>query len=113
MERKKENIIRSWFEIWLHKEDINFQELFKENAVYIESWRPEYHGVEKIKHWFYEWNTRGKVLKWDIKQFFHCGDQTIVFWIFVNYSQANRHKNAKNFVNRRSICLSNNPSPFH
>lgn len=23
----------------------------------------------------------------------------------MDYSQANRHKNAKNFVNRRSICL--------
>ena len=31
----------------------------------------------------------------------------------MDYSQVNRHKNAKKFVNRRSICLSNNPTPFH
>ena len=30
----------------------------------------------------------------------------------MDYSQANRHKNAKNFVNQGSICLSDNPSPF-
>ena len=71
MKREKERIIRSWFEMWLHKEDTDIQDLFEENAVYIESWGPEYHGAEKIKHWFYEWNTRGEVLKWDIKQIFH------------------------------------------
>ena len=82
MEKKKEKIIRSWFDMWLHKEDINIQDLFEKNAVYIESWGPEYHGAEKIKHWFYEWNTRGDVLKWDIQKFFHSKNQTIVFWFF-------------------------------
>ena len=82
MKREKERIIRSWFEMWLHKEDTDIQDLFEENAVYIESWGPEYHGAEKIKHWFYEWNTRGEVLKWDIKQIFHSENQTIVFWFF-------------------------------
>ena len=76
MKREKERIIRSWFEMWLHKEDTDIQDLFEENAVYIESWGPKYHGAEKIKHWFYEWNTRGEVLKWDIKQIFHNENQT-------------------------------------
>jgi len=34
--------------------------------------------------WFDEWNTRGTVLQWDIKQYFHKGDQTIVEWYFKN-----------------------------
>lgn len=33
---------------------------------------------------FNEWNIRGKVLIWDIKQFFHKGNQTIVEWHFKN-----------------------------
>lgn len=37
-----------------------------------------------IRHWFDEWNTRGKVLVWDIKQFFHKENQTIVEWYFKN-----------------------------
>lgn len=44
---KRESIIRSWFDMWLHKEDTNIQDLFDESAVYIESWGPEYHGTEK------------------------------------------------------------------
>ena len=35
-------------------------------------------------HPFQEWNTRGKVVIWEIKQFFHKGDQTIVEWYFKN-----------------------------
>ena len=59
-------------------------DLFAPDAVYIESWGPEYRGAEKIRHWFEEWNTRGTVLQWDILEFFHKGDQTVVRWIFRN-----------------------------
>lgn len=38
--------------------------------------------VETVKYWFEEWNTRGKVIVWDIKQFFHKENQTIVEWHF-------------------------------
>ena len=59
-------------------------ELFVPDAVYVESWGPEYHGVDAIRHWFMEWNTRGRVLTWDIKQFFHKENQTVVEWYFKN-----------------------------
>lgn len=36
------------------------------------------------QHWFDEWNTRGTVLQWDIKQFFHKENKTIVEWYFKN-----------------------------
>ena len=39
---------------------------------------------EKIKLWFDEWNTRGSVLQWDIKQYFHKENQTMVEWFFKN-----------------------------
>lgn len=58
--------------------------IFSDDAVYIESWGPEYHGLGKIKLWFDEWNCRGTVLQWDIKQFIHKGNQTIVEWYFCN-----------------------------
>ena len=63
METKREEIIRKWFSMWLSKEDGGILELFSPNAIYIESWGPEYHGSEKIRHWFQEWNERGNVLK--------------------------------------------------
>ena len=81
---KREQMIRAWFEMWLQGCDAGVEELFDPNAVYIESWGPEYHGLEKIRHWFREWNTRGVVLRWDIRQFFHKEDQTVVEWVFEN-----------------------------
>ena len=81
---KREEIIRLWFDMWLQKTDLGISEIFTEDVHYMESWGPEYHGAEKVRHWFREWNTRGTVVQWDIKQFFHKGDQTIVEWVFRN-----------------------------
>ena len=75
---EREKIIRLWFDMWLQKKDLGISEFFTDNSVYIESWGPEYHGSAKIKLWFDEWNTRGTVLQWDIKQFFHKENQTMV-----------------------------------
>jgi len=57
---------------------------FLDDVIYIESWCPKYENRQTVKHWFNEWNTRGKVLAWDIKQFFHKDNQTIVEWHFKN-----------------------------
>ena len=70
--------------MWLQKSDLGILDLLSDDAVYIESWGLEYKGVKKIKHWFDEWNTRGKVLIWDIKQMIHTEYQTIVEWYFEN-----------------------------
>ncbi len=81
---EREQKIRTWFEMWLRRSDEGAQALFDRDAVYIESWGPEYHGLGKIRHWFREWNTRGVVVRWDVKQFFHKGDQTVAEWVFEN-----------------------------
>ena len=70
--------------MWLQKKDLGISEMFADNSVYIERQGPEYHGSAKIKLWFDEWNTRGTVLQWDIKQFFHKENKTIVEWYFKN-----------------------------
>lgn len=80
--KDREAAIKNWFTQWLTGIDSGIPQIFSEDAVYIESWGPEYHGVGAIQHWFEEWNTRGKVLVWDIRQFFHQGDQTVVEWYF-------------------------------
>lgn len=80
----REKIIRQWFEMWLRQKDTGIENIFTENALYIESWSPQYIGRNKIKHWFDEWNNRGKVIVWDIKQFFHKDNQTVVEWFFKN-----------------------------
>ena len=66
----REGIIRLWFDMWLQQEDLGIDKIFTEDILYIESWGPTYEGRALVKHWFEEWNTRGKVLKWDIQQYF-------------------------------------------
>lgn len=82
MKKQRETKIRQWFSMWLDKQDTGIEELFAPDAVYVESWGPEYHSIGKIKLWFDEWNSRGTVERWDIRQYFHKGDQTVVEWVF-------------------------------
>ena len=51
---EREAILRRWFSMWLEGKDQGIAALFQEDALYIESWGPQYQGVEKIKHWFTE-----------------------------------------------------------
>ena len=44
----RERIIRLWFDMWLTKKDLGISDIFSNNAIYIESWGPEYHGIKKI-----------------------------------------------------------------
>ena len=81
-EKQRESKIRQWFSMWLDRQDTGIEELFAPDAVYIESWGPEYYGGGKIKLWFDEWNSRGTVERWNIRQYFHKGDQTVVEWVF-------------------------------
>ena len=81
---EREKIIKLWFDMWLQQRDLGIDNIFEENVIYIESWSPKYENRDTVKHWFNEWNTRGKVLKWDIKQYFHKNNQTIVEWYFKN-----------------------------
>ena len=81
-EKQRKSKIRQWFSMWLRKQDTGIEKLFAPDAVYIESWGPEYHGNWKIKLWFDEWNSRGTVERWDIQQYFHKEDQTVVEWAF-------------------------------
>ena len=80
--KEREKIIRLWFDMWLRQTDLGMNDIFTENIVYTESWGPKYEDKATVKHWFTEWNTRGKVAVWDIKQYFHTESQTAVEWYF-------------------------------
>jgi hypothetical protein len=81
---KKEKIIQLWFDMWIKQKDLGIDEIFTEDVIYTESWSPKYENRETVKLWFNEWNNRGIVIDWTIKQFFHKGNQTIVEWYFKN-----------------------------
>ena len=81
---EREKIIRLWFDMWLQQKDLGIDKIFTDDVIYIESWSPKYENLATVRHWFKEWNTRGKVLVWDVKQFFHKENQTVVEWYFKN-----------------------------
>ena len=70
---EREQTVRLWFDMWLQAEDRGITSIFAPDCIYTESWGPEYHSAAQVKHWFEEWNTRGRVLVWDILRFFHTG----------------------------------------
>ena len=80
----REEIIRLWFTCGCKKGIWGWKGCLRRMPFYLESWGPEYCGLAKIKWWFEEWNTRGTVLQWDVKQFFHKKNQTVVQWYFKN-----------------------------
>lgn len=121
---ERETIIRLWFDMWLQQKDIGIDNIFAEDVVYVESWGPKYESREGVRHWFAEWNTRGKVVIWDIMQYFHKENQTIVEWYFkdkmnsgvieefdgitlIEWTQDNKIKFLKEFG-----CNINNYNPY-
>lgn len=80
--KDRENKITKWFAMWLAGDCDGVEEIFCDDAVYTESWGPEYHGLKAIKHWFNEWNTRGKVVVWEITRFLHDDGFTLAEWRF-------------------------------
>jgi len=82
--QEREQKIRLWLDMWLRREDLGILELFAPDAVYLESWGPEYHGAAAIRHWFQEWNTRGRVLVWELRSILHDGDRSVAEWYFKN-----------------------------
>lgn len=82
MMSEQEEIIKKYFEAWINNNSSALKDIFDRNIIYSECYGPEYHGINTIETWFKEWNKRGEVLTWDIKQFIHQGNISVVEWYF-------------------------------
>lgn len=80
--RKREEIITNYFQCWTANNGSKIDSLFAKNIVYTESHGPQYRGINHLRQWFFDWNQKGKVLKWDVKQFIHYDDRAVVEWYF-------------------------------
>ena len=83
-EQEREQVILRYFRAWLEQDAALMEGIFDPSVVYSESWGPEYRGIEKVRFWFNEWNSRARVLQWDTRQFIHQGLVTAVEWRFRN-----------------------------
>lgn len=79
---EREQIIADYFRSWIDKNNTILREIFDPKIIYTECYGPEYLGLDIIEKWFYDWNQRGTVLTWEIKQFVHQGNLTVVEWYF-------------------------------
>ena len=79
---EQEQIIKNYFDAWLNKNANILKETFASKAIYSECYGPEYKGAEVIERWFEDWNKLGRVIVWDIKQFIHQANMTVVEWHF-------------------------------
>ena len=77
-----EEIIRNYFSCWLNKDEKPLTDIFADNIIYSECYGPEYRGIRQIQQWFHDWNQKGTVEKWDIKQIYICQNTVIVEWYF-------------------------------
>ena len=81
MVEREENIKR-FFNSWLKKDVNEIRNIMSDKIMYSECYGPEYHGINQVISWFMDWNKSGTVLKWDIKQFIHQNNMTVVEWYF-------------------------------
>lgn len=74
--------IRSYFDCWLRKDITPIDSLFADNIVYTECYGPVYTGIGQLRSWFHDWNTRGRVIRWDIKRIIEHENTIVAEWYF-------------------------------
>ena len=79
---KPEDMIRNYFQAWIDNDISVLDQIFSEDIVYSECYGPEYRGLQQIKRWFADWNKRGRVLQWNIKQILRQGSVVVAEWYF-------------------------------
>lgn len=56
--------------------------LFSNSIIYSECYGPEYRGIEEVLKWFTDWNEKGRVLIWNIKDMIIKDSMASVEWYF-------------------------------
>jgi hypothetical protein len=79
---EREQVIQKYFKAWINKDIHILKEIFDLEVVYSECYGPEYCGLQTIEQWFQDWQERGTVLSWNIKQYLHQNNMTAVEWYF-------------------------------
>lgn len=78
----KIEIIKEYFEAWLTKNASVLCAIFASDITYTECYGPQYQGLSQIQRWFTDWNRRGTVLQWDIRNVLESGNTLCVEWYF-------------------------------
>lgn len=86
--RQREEIIKTWLDMWLGQELLPLDAVFTPDVHYYEFQGPEYVGVDQIRRWFEEWNSKNRVKKWEVLRFIHDQNCTLVQFLFQSVNNA-------------------------
>ncbi len=78
----REKIIKEYFQSWGNNDISIIDKIFSENAIYTECYGPKYTSKKQILKWFKEWQEKGKVIAWSIKNTYEIDRILVVEWNF-------------------------------
>jgi len=79
---KMERTLLCWMNAWLKCDASAIEDVFADGIIYSECYGPEYRGIDQIKRWFTDWNKKGRVIEWSIRERYHDDDTLIAAWFF-------------------------------
>lgn len=78
----KEKIIKEYFQSWVNNDISIMEKIFSDNAIYTECYGPKYTSKNQMLKWFKEWQEKGKVVAWLIKNIYEVDKILVVEWNF-------------------------------
>lgn len=78
----KEKIIKEYFQSWVNNDISIMEKIFSDNAIYTECYGPKYRSKNQMLKWFKEWQEKGKVVAWLIKNIYEVDKILVVEWNF-------------------------------
>ena len=78
MMRQREEIINTWFDMWVGEDITPMAAIFTDDVEYTECWGYQYFGKEEISKWFQDWHKHNRMEAFYAKKFIHSEDKTVV-----------------------------------
>lgn len=77
MMRQREEIIKTWFDMWLGDDITPMEAIFTDDVKYTECWGTQYFGKWEIRKWFDDWHKNNRMEAFYVKNFIHFEDKTV------------------------------------
>lgn len=91
MIRQREEMVRTWFDMWMADDVSPLSAIFAEEIVYDEYHGRQFQGLAAVKRWFREWHDCNRVLEWKAESFIHDTDRTVAEWYLEGEDGAGGH----------------------
>lgn len=74
--------IKTYFNSWINNDISIINKNFSTDISYTECYGAKYKSKESLLKWFKDWQMKGNVISWDIKNIYECQETIIVEWNF-------------------------------